>query len=245
MRRICHTKINLLFLLIKNWKSQKYMSSIPIISGNTRPSCCHPSAPLKDAVFSSADIKKNASTCRLRAECAVVVNLRSDRITAEDINTNVLVVNQQLIVPPPPIGNFEGSGDSNPFSVTGPEVNTWVVLPDVSLSWIVDGLVNDITSSGNTLVFNRDGYYSLSLNLNYTLSITTPPVMIGWIVNGTDPSFPLFRREVDTVSYVDNATVHLFLASGSTLQLGINTPDAANTIIINDAHLGCGFMGST
>lgn len=216
-------------------------STIPPVLFTARPVFCQSGIPLKDAAFSSADIKRNLSTAKIRAECAAIVNLRSDRITAEDIFTNSLTVNQ-LFQASPPLGNFEGSGDLLPFVVT--TINTWEVLPAATLSWVIDGNANNIVTSGNTLVVNRDGYYSLSLNINYTLTIATPSTIIGWIINGSNPSFPLFMQS-SSGSFIQNATINVFLTTGSTVQLGINSTDITNTIVINDAHSSFGFLGAT
>ena len=148
----------------------------PVLSTTNRPNCCHPSAPLKDAVFSSADIKRDLSACKMRAECAAIVNLRSDRIVANDIVTNTLMVTQ-LLQPPPALGNFAGTGDQSAFQVTA--IDTWEVFPAAILSWSIDGMANQaiteaVSEEGSSVLTSKYKHWSEDPFLFDDESVTWP-----------------------------------------------------------------------
>lgn len=210
--------------------------SIPPVLPTNRPSCCHPSFPMKDAAFSSTSVNKSLSACKMRSECATIVNLRSDRIIAEDVVVNVLTANQVIQVPPP-MGNFIGTVDGMPFA----SGTTWSPIDAANLSWSADGIANLITSSGNTITVMRDGFYGISLNLGYTTTTGTTTTF-GWIVNGADPSFPIFSQST-AGTYVENGTTNIFLTTGTTLQVGVMSV-AADFVTINSAYASIAYMGT-
>lgn len=220
------------------------MSSIPPIAlsrGGAGNPCCQPSAPPKDAKYTSAEIKTN-NVCKLRSECATIVNLRADRIVAEDVTVNTLIVNN-IVQPSLAAGDFVGAGDGLQFQIATGEENLWVILPAATLSWSVATMANGITANSNTFVVDRDGIFSLSLNMNSMLT-GVGPLMVGWSVNGTDPAFRLFQNSPSISAQINNASLNVFLTAGSTVQLAVNTSSASDELTVTDAHASFAFLGS-
>ncbi len=219
--------------------------SIPPIAltrGGVGNACCQPSAPPKDAKYTSAEIKTN-NVCKLRSECATIVNLRADRIVAEDVTVNTLIANN-IVQPNLAAGDFVGAGDGLPFQIADGEENIWVILPAATLSWSVATMANGITANANTFVVDRDGIFSLSLNMNSMLT-GVGPLMVGWSVNGTDPAFRLFQNaSPGDGAQINNATINVFLTAGSTVQLAVNTSSTSDMLTVTDAHASFAFLGS-